>query len=72
MGCVKSPKYVEVCKSDEGKFEGLMAKYCGTQGDRQSSIQKSTNYGIVNLVSDEEDIYDVKECSCSFNWTEIE
>ena len=70
MSCVKSQKYGEICKSDEGKFEALMAKYCNTAWDGQSSMQKSTYYGLVNLVSDEENFNDVNVCHCSFSWTD--
>ena len=70
MGCVRSQKYNEICKSEEEKFEALMAKYCNTAGDNQSSMQKSNNYGLVNLVSDQENFNDVNVCHCKFSWTD--
>ena len=70
MGCEKSSKNIEICKRDETKFENLLSKYCGSEGDEQSSVQKSTSFGFVNLVSDEESTYDIKECSCSMSWTD--
>ena len=69
MGCVRSQKYGEICKSEEEKFEALMAKYCNTAGDSQSSMQSSNNYGLVNLVSDQENFNDVNVCHCQFSWT---
>ena len=47
-----------------------MVKYCNTAGDGQSSMQKSNNYGLVNLVSDQENFNDVNVCHCSFSWTD--
>ena len=73
MGCDKSIKFTEICKKDEPKFQTLLSKYCGSGGDQQTSLQKSTNFGFVNFVSDEESDtkYDVQECSCSMSWTDI-
>ena len=70
MGCDKCTKFTEICKRDEPKFESLLSKYCGSGGEEQSSLQKSTNFGFVNFVSDEESTYDIQECSCSMYWTD--
>ena len=46
-----------------------MAKYCNTARYSQSSMQKSNNYGLVNLVSDQENFNDVNVCHWKFSWT---
>ena len=70
MGCARSQKYNDICQSEEKKFEALMAKYCNTVRDSQTSNQNSNNYGLVNLVSDQENFNEVDMCHCKFSWTD--
>ena len=59
MGCVRSQKYKDICTSEEERFESLVSKYCDTAKDGQTSKQNSNNYGLVNLVSDQENFNQV-------------
>ena len=73
MGCDKSVQYEEICAKDEPKFKNLLQKYCKQGGDHQTSLQKSTNFGFLNIVSDEETEakYEVQECKCTMGWTDV-
>ena len=73
MGCDKSVQYEEICAKDEPQFKNLLHKYCQQGGDQQTSLQKSTNFGFLNIVSDEETDakYEVQECKCSMGWTDV-
>ena len=56
MGCELSIKYPKICLKDEAKFENLMDKYCGQGRGNQDSQMSNSNYGILNVVTDEESI----------------
>ena len=70
MGCELSIKYPEICLKDEAKIENLMGKYCGQSKANQESKISNLNYGILNVVTDEESIDERTSQSCSWHYTD--
>ena len=54
IGCKKSKKYNQICEYDEAKFEGMLGEYCGKDKTGQNSEVDNRNFGLFNIVSDNE------------------
>ena len=70
MGFELSTKYPKICLKDEAKFKNLMGKYCGQSKGNQESQMSNSNYGILNVVTDEENIDERMSQSCSWHYTD--
>ena len=49
-----SLKYPHICQKDEEKFEGMLGQFCEKGQSGQKSKIYNSNYGLFNIVSDEE------------------
>ena len=68
MGCEMSSKYPQICLKDKAKFENLMFQYCGKSQANQESKVANSNYGLLNLVTDEESLDERTYQSCSWHY----